>query len=218
MPEEMTDTQKLEALQKEKADLEAKLVAEQAEKVKLQERYDNADKKIKEQGSELGDLRKSKEKLEELERTKAELEGKITALEGKTGQEKKEDKVAEPLTVEQIEEKLGADAKKKVEEAFETMAPEQRVKFHEDKKFRKTVLERASELAPTIPDSPWKTPKKDGDESGGTKSLLDKLFNTKKEQGAFTPDGSAGGGGHRMGGVVAPQNDDKPYTEDDRVS
>jgi len=217
MPEEKTDAQKLEELQVEKTELEAQLKKTQEDVAKAQERYDNADKKIKEQGAELGELRKVKEQVTEFESTKVDLQSKIDALEEKIkGQGGQEDdpNAGNAETVEQIEARLSEEARKRVEKSFfEEMTTEERIKFDDEKDdtFRKIVLKRAMEIAPLVPTSPWRTPVNGN--PPGAPTRLDQLFGIKRQQGAHTPDGPGSMGAHATG--AAP--DEPVVIEDDRV-
>jgi flagellar hook-basal body complex protein FliE len=197
-----------EQLQKEKADADAEIARLAEEKRKADERVANAEKKFNEWAGEVGGIRKIgdalKAALDEAKATLSEVTNLIADLKagkivgkapgGKPTEDDAEGKkLAEAL--ENAEKGLSESQRKAVEAAFALMTDVEKVQYENDPEFRLSIFKRAQEAAPAIPSSPWKTApksKKPGDDAVGYKSILDRIFDTKRKN-RFVPAGPQGG-------------------------
>jgi hypothetical protein len=211
----------------EKADAKAKddeIAKLQEEKRKAEDRVANAEKKFNEWSNEVGGIRKVGGELKEtLDAAKAQFseissiisQMKSNAPSGKM-MENSAGKKEETETPEDIEKVLTQEQRGVVEAAWKALTDDEKEQYDKDPEFRASLFKRAQEDAPAVPRSPWKTaPKKEKTEDASNyKSILDRIFE-KKRQARFVPPGPQSGvSGFGIAGQFANKNEPQ---EDSRV-
>jgi len=204
--------QKNDEIEKLKLDLEKGKTDLEKEKTRIE----NAQEKINSWGNEIGELRKERD---ELKKTIGDAKTTIESLKeiSKAPVTKAEDN-AVVKTIEEdpdtIEKSLTDEQRKAGESVFETLSQKEKLEYDSDPKFRISFLKRLQESAPTIPTSPWKTAvKKKIEEGSGYKSILDRVFQ-KKKQASYVPPGSQSGApvlGSSNEKVIEPPEDSRVY-------
>jgi len=177
------DNAELIAAQQKVAELEAEKTKLEAEKVKLEGMHDADQTQIAKTGSELGDIRKENkailEKIDALEKSK-------TTVPPDTGTPPKKE------TVEDLEKSLDSEQQKILEGVYAGLSPDDKLKYHDDEKFRKVFLDQAKQHAREVPDSPWKKPAESTNNGGDdlNKSIA-AMFENQKQRNGYVPSGPA---------------------------
>jgi uncharacterized protein YdcH (DUF465 family) len=176
---------------------DAEIARLKAELGKAEDRVTNAEKKFSEWSNEVGEIRKERELLRALladaEKTigdakkAAEARGLPHEKQGAPAEKKDEEKP------EDIENALTDDQRKATETAFNTLTPEEKVRYASDSVFRLAFLRRVKDSLPAIPTTPWTTKPDEGKpRPDGVDAILDRVFN-KKKKSSFVPVGPRGG-------------------------
>lgn len=176
---------------------EAEIEKLRGELDKEKKRVENAQSKINEWGNEIGELRKERDELkktmDEAKETIASLKNVVTKAPETKSDHTTDAKVTDE-NPDTVEKSLTEEQRKAGEEAFNALNNAEKLQYDSDPKFRLSFLKRLQESEPVIPKSPWKTAaKKKTEEASGYQSILDRVFQ-KKKQASFVPGGSQSGG------------------------